>query len=87
MSTPRDNYAITLAREHERMPSPRQLEALRWYAALGSVKAVAAQMGVGESTVKWHLVLARRLLGVPTTTQAIVAAVRRGWLVIAREDV
>jgi DNA-binding NarL/FixJ family response regulator len=52
-------------------PTPAELEALRAYLAAGSVKGAAHAIGLRESTIKNHLLSARRRLGVRTNAEAV----------------
>lgn len=50
-----DDYrkkAFVTARQR---PTRRQLEVLRGYIANGSIAAAACELGIGETTARWHL--------------------------------
>ena len=56
--------------------TPREREVIVAFVTAGGTKRAAAQLGISESTAKNHLTSVRRKLGVDTTTQAFVLAVR-----------
>jgi LuxR family transcriptional activator of conjugal transfer of Ti plasmids len=60
--------------------SPREIECLRWAARGKSTFETAAILAIMRRTVVFHLENAKRKLGVTTTRQAIVEALRRGAL-------
>jgi DNA-binding NarL/FixJ family response regulator len=64
-------FAARARREDFEDLSPKQLEALRLVAQGLDRKAMAARMGVGEETVKSHLVEVRRKLGARTSAHAV----------------
>jgi len=51
----------------------RQRECLTAYGRLGSVKAVAHELGIAPRTVIWHLAAARERLDVDALVQAVLA--------------
>ncbi len=55
-------------------PSARELEILRLLASGSSNDAIAAELFLARSTVKWHLMHLYRKLGVGTRVQAIARA-------------
>lgn len=59
-------------------PTPRELAVLQLIASGKSNKEIAAELPVGEGTVKTHVNNIMRKLGVTSRTQAILAAVQRG---------
>ena len=58
--------------------SRREREVLSWTAAGRRQSDIAATLGLSERTVENHLRSARRRLGVATTAQAIMMAIRNG---------
>ncbi|MCW3493636.1 response regulator [Microbacterium sp. SSM24] len=72
----------------ERMRAPavetvltaRETEVLRLVAAGHSNKQIAAALGIGESTVKTHLLKVFEKLGVADRTRAVTLAMERGLL-------
>jgi two-component system NarL family response regulator len=58
--------------------TPRELEVLRAVARQQDNRAIAAQLGISESTVKVHVSNVIAKLGVTDRTQAIIAAHRHG---------
>ncbi len=62
--------ARAVAREFAEL-SGKQLETLRLLAQGLERKQIAAQMGIGEETVKTHLAAVRRKLGAQTSAQAV----------------
>lgn len=62
-------------------PSPRQAACLTLAARGCSEREMALQLGVAPATVRNHLLRARRRLGARNTTEAVVRALRAGWLI------
>ena len=62
--------------------SPRETEVVRLMANSATNKEIAAQLHIGESTVKTHIVHLFDKLGVQDRTGAVMAAVRRGIIEI-----
>lgn len=60
--------------------SPRELDVLRLVAAGNSNKQIAVALGIGESTVKTHLLKVFDKLGVTDRTRAATLAMERGLL-------
>lgn len=52
-------------------PTEREIEILRVYLELGSVKRVAHRLRLSESAVKGHMVNIRAKVGAATTAEAI----------------
>lgn len=72
--------------ERMRRPEPvtvltaRELDVLRLVATGQSNKQIAATLGIGESTVKTHLLKVFEKLGVADRTRAVTLAMERGLL-------
>lgn len=64
----------------ETSASPRQLEILRLVAMGMSNDEVAEVLGISRQTVKNHMTAIMRILGARRRGQAVVAAVKAGWL-------
>ncbi len=62
--------------------SPRETEVVQLMANSATNKEIAAQLHIGESTVKTHIVHLFDKLGVQDRTGAVMAAVRRGIIEI-----
>lgn len=60
--------------------SPRELEVLELVAAGRSNKEIATQLDISNQTVKNHVSSILRKLAVNDRTQAVVYAMRRGWI-------
>lgn len=60
--------------------SPRQLQVLQHLAAGKKYAEIALADGVAISTVRTHIHLAYRQLGVADRAQAVLKAVEEGWL-------
>lgn len=60
--------------------SGREVEVLRLVSRGNSNKQVAAELGIGESTVKTHLLRIFEKLGVADRTRAVTLAMERGLL-------
>jgi DNA-binding CsgD family transcriptional regulator len=60
--------------------TPREVEVLRWLAEGLSNKAIAAALGVSPRTVNFHLDNLYSKLGVTSRTEAVLAALRQGWV-------
>lgn len=70
-------------REHEShlMPlSARELEILRCVANGMLNKQIAMELGISQQTVKNHMTSILRKLNVADRTQAVIVALRRGWV-------
>ncbi|MBA4182710.1 MAG: response regulator transcription factor [Acidobacteria bacterium] len=66
----------------ERLPdsdlSPREMEVIELIVRGRSNKEIAAELGIGEGTVKWFVNIILGKLGVRDRTQAATAALQRG---------
>jgi DNA-binding NarL/FixJ family response regulator len=62
--------------------SPRERTVLELTGGGLSTKAIARKLGISPNTVKFHLQAAFEKLGVTTRAEAVMAAIRRGELVI-----
>lgn len=60
--------------------SPRELEVLELVAAGRTNKEIARQLEISNQTVKNHISSILRKLAVNDRTQAVVYAIRRGWI-------
>jgi DNA-binding NarL/FixJ family response regulator len=60
--------------------SPRELEVLELVAAGRTNKEIASQLDISNQTVKNHVSSILRKLAVNDRTQAVVYAMRRGWI-------
>lgn len=60
--------------------SPRELQVLELVAAGRTNKEIAAQLDISNQTVKNHVSSILRKLAVNDRTQAVVYAMRRGWI-------
>lgn len=60
--------------------TPRELEVLRLLADGLANKAIAAELDISPRTVNFHLDNLYAKLGVASRTEAVVLALRRGWL-------
>ena len=65
--------------------SPREVEILDTIAQGGSNKEVAFALSISEQTVKNHMSSVLRKLAVNDRTQAVVYAIRQGWVRIAED--
>lgn len=63
--------------------SPRETEILALVADGLTSKAIAARLGISESTVNWHLANALKKLGVASRAAAVATAIREGPLAAA----
>ncbi|HXF70963.1 MAG TPA: response regulator transcription factor [Thermoflexus sp.] len=67
--------------------SPREREILQ-YVALGySNKAIAERLGISQQTVKNHMTAILRKLDLSDRTQAVILAIRRGWVRLPEEPI
>ena len=66
--------------EPETVLTARELDVLRLVATGHSNKQIAAKLGIGESTVKTHLLKVFDKLGVADRTRAVTLAMERGLL-------
>ncbi len=60
--------------------SPREIEVLEHAAHGSSNKVIARKMGISDQTVKNHLTSIMRKLAVNDRTQAVVYALKHGWI-------
>ena len=60
--------------------SPRQVEVLRLVADGGSNRAIGERLGMSDRTVEVHLRNVFDRLGVSSRTEAVIEAMRQGWL-------
>lgn len=63
--------------------SPRELEVLELVAAGRTNKEIAVQLDISNQTVKNHVSSILRKLAVNDRTQAVVYAMRRGWIKVS----
>lgn len=61
-------------------PSDRELEVLERIARGGSNKEIADELGISTQTVKNHISSILRKLSLSDRTQAVLYALRRGWI-------
>ncbi len=61
-------------------PSERELQVLERIAAGGSNKEIADELGISTQTVKNHISSILRKLALSDRTQAVLFALRRGWI-------
>ncbi|MGY5124071.1 response regulator [Streptomyces nigrescens] len=61
-------------------PTPREIEILALVAQGRTNARIAERLGIGEATVKTHLLSAFRKLGVSDRTEAVVAALSAGLI-------
>ncbi|TDN91950.1 response regulator transcription factor [Microbacterium sp. BK668] len=64
----------------ETILTPRETEVLRLVATGHSNKQIGARLGIGEATVKTHLLKTFDKLGVADRTHAVTTAMERGFL-------
>ena len=86
----RDDLRVLLARvphvaSPAKRPEPppltsRQLQMLRMLAKGKRYKQIGAHLGISESTVRSHVHDTYKRLGVGDRAQAVLLAVRRGWI-------
>lgn len=60
----------------------REIDVLRFAAKGMTNRAIGQQLGIGERTVQGHLANIYAKLDVGTRTEAVLAAARRGWIVL-----
>lgn len=61
-------------------PNLRELQVLMLVARGASNKAIATELGISHRTVQGHLVNIFRRLGVASRTEAVLCALKEGWL-------
>ncbi|MBI5652057.1 MAG: response regulator transcription factor [Chloroflexi bacterium] len=62
--------------------SPRQAQVLKCAASGESNKLIARTLSIREKTVKNHMTLILRKLGMTNRTQAVMCALQRGWVAL-----
>lgn len=62
--------------------TPREREILRLMATSATNKDIAEQLSISEETVRSHIKNILAKLGQPNRTQAVVAALRAGWITL-----
>ncbi len=60
--------------------SPREVEILEYIARGNSNKQIARALRISDQTVKNHITSILRKLAVNDRTQAVVLALRQGWI-------
>ena len=60
--------------------SSREMEVLSWVVDGKSNKEIASILGISHQTVKNHVTSILRKFGVEDRTQAVVYALKRGWV-------
>jgi len=68
----------------EKKLTPRQIEVVRAIGKGLSNKLIAYQLGLTEGTVKVHITVILKILGVTNRTAAVIEAVKQGY--INKED-
>lgn len=66
--------------------TPRELEILRWMATPMTYNEVASQLTLSEETIRSHAKRVLRKLGQPNRVQAVLAAVRAGYIELPPEE-
>ena len=66
----------------DKMLSPIELQLLKLLGQAKSNKQIAAELGIGEQTVKNHLQLMYLKLGVYNRTGAVIKAIKEGLITI-----
>ena len=64
--------------------SPREIEVLELVAAGRTNKEIAVKLAISNQTVKNHISSILRKLAVNDRTQAVVYAMRRGWIKVVQ---
>jgi DNA-binding NarL/FixJ family response regulator len=62
--------------------SPREMEILQYITRGMSNKEIARRLGISHQTVKNHVTSILRKFGVEDRTQAVVYALKRGWVTL-----
>lgn len=65
--------------------TPRELEVLQQMATAASYKEIAARLFISEETVRTHAKHILNKVGQPNRVQAVLAAVRAGWIKLPAE--
>jgi DNA-binding NarL/FixJ family response regulator len=65
--------------------SPREIEVLELVAAGRTNKEIAVKLNISNQTVKNHISSILRKLAVNDRTQAVVFAMRRGWIKVNQQ--
>ena len=67
--------------------SQREMQVLSFVVGGKSNKEIASKLGISHQTVKNHVTSILRKFGVEDRTQAVVYALKRGWVQIADEEI
>ena len=76
-----------MARPKEEQPTSRELEVLKLVVEGMSNKEIASLLGISHQTVKNHVTSILRKFGVEDRTQAVVYALKRGWVKLQDDQV
>ena len=79
---PQLTAAMTQPKAPSIAPTPREQEVLQHLAAGLTNAQIAAKLTITERTVAYHVENLLNKLGVNNRTEAVVEAIRRGWLVV-----
>jgi DNA-binding NarL/FixJ family response regulator len=60
--------------------TPREIEVLQLAAKGLTNRGIGAELDIGAGTVKWHLLSIFAKLGVNSRTEAVLHAMKRGWI-------
>lgn len=74
------NLSEEMPKKTEKKLTPRQIEVLRGIAHGLSNKMIAYELGLTEGTVKVHITVILKILGVNNRTAAVMEAVKNGYI-------
>jgi DNA-binding NarL/FixJ family response regulator len=77
---------LTISPDPQVLFTPRELEILEWMATSSTYREIADRLSIGEETVRSHAKHVLNKLNQPNRVQAVLAAVRAGYIQLPGES-